>query len=195
MFACATAQQIPKLRNYLYYVYVCLCHSTANKTTAQTVLSILCICLSVPQHNRFPNSEIIYIMYMFVCATAQQTIHNIHYAPFAAHYSPPAFPDFLTHALQQHFFIFIHTNHPCKAHHNPRNQTTASPIPQRKPNTKNQTNKYHPPLRPTFPQNTPQLYIIRKKHQHKDGAFLPRPTLNQFVNNQRLTFCNLFDFL
>ena len=84
-FACATAQQIPKFRNYLYYVYVCLCHSTADSQTPR--LSILCIRLPVPQHSRFPNSEIIYIMYTFACATAQQTIHNIHYAPFINHSS------------------------------------------------------------------------------------------------------------
>ena len=145
--------------------------------------------------NAQPKPKIIYIMYTFACATAQQTIHNIHYAPFAARYSPPAFPDFLIHTLQQHFLIFIHTNHPCKASQSTQpNHSITNTTAQTK--YKNPTNKYHPPLRPTFPQKTPlQLYIIHKKHQYKDGTFLPRPTLNQFINNQRLTLCNLFDFL
>ena len=86
----------------------------------------------------------LYLYYVYVClCPAQQTIHNIHYAPFTTRYSPPAFPDFLTHTPQQHFFIYIHTNHPCKTSQPTQPNHNITTIPQCKPNTKSQqTNKY-----------------------------------------------------
>ena len=54
----------PQRTNPKSIYYVCLCHSTAD--------------------SRIPKLS---IMYTFACATAQQTIHNIHYAPFINHSS------------------------------------------------------------------------------------------------------------
>ena len=100
-----------------------------------------------------PQPKIIYIMHTL----AQQTIHNIHYAPFTTRYSPPAFPDFLTHTPQQHFFIFIHTNHPCKTSQPTQPNHNITTIPQCKPNTKSQqTNITH--LFAPHSRKTPRNY-------------------------------------
>lgn len=122
-------------QNHLYHAHV----STANR----------CLCPQQPGN---------YLYYVYVClCPAQQTIHNIHYTPFATHYSPPAFPDFLTHTPQQHFFIYIHTNHPCKTSQPTQPNHSITTIPQCKPNTKSQqTNITH--LFAPHSRKTPRNY-------------------------------------